>query len=88
MKRNIILLSIIVTFILLITMLRSFVYDNKYNDIIDLEDEQKIANEKYITAQILSQKLDHVYRIFKNNLAFNKKDKLNEEASMVFSCLR
>ena len=84
MKRNIILLSITVAFILLITMLRSFVYDNKYDNIVDLEDEQKIANEKYITAQILSQKLDHVYRIFKNNLALNKKDKLNEEASMVF----
>ena len=84
MKRNIILLSLTVAFILLITMLRSFVYENKYDDIIDLEDEQIIANEKYITAQILSDESNFVYNLFEKNLAKNINDKLNQQASRVF----
>ena len=65
-------------------MLRSFVYDNKYDDIIDLEDEQKIANEKYITAQILSDESNFVYNLFEKNLAKNKNDELNQQASRIF----
>ena len=84
MKRNIILLSITIAFILLITMLRSFVYDNKYDDIVDLEDEQKIANEKYITAQILSDESNFVYNLFEKNLAKNSNDELNQQASRTF----
>jgi len=84
MKRNIILLSITVAFILLITMLRSFVYDNKYDDIVDLEDEQKIANEKYITAQILSDESNFVYNLFEKNLAKNSNDELNQQSSSIF----
>ena len=84
MKRNIILLSLTVAFILLITMLRSFVYENKYDDIIDLEDEQIIANEKYITAQILSDESNFVYNLFEKNLAKNSNDNLNQQSSRVF----
>ena len=35
-------------------------------EIEDLEDTQITANERYITAQILSQKLDNVYNIIVN----------------------
>ena len=45
---------------------------------------QKNANEKYITAQILSQSLDNVYRLFEVNLASSKNDKLNQVASVEF----
>ena len=34
--------------------------------------EPVIVNEKYITAQILSQSMDRVYKIFKNNLKSKK----------------
>ena len=57
---------------------------SKILDIKNLEKEHKSTNEKYITAQILSQKLSHVYNVFENNLSFKKSDKINEEASMDF----
>ena len=40
---------------------------NKTENIIVLEGLQKTANERYITAQILSQSLDNVYRLFEIN---------------------
>ena len=75
MKRNIILFSITVLFIISTGFIRSFLMDGKPDQIIDLEDSQKSANEKYITAQILSQSLDNVYKLFESNLSFNKNDK-------------
>ena len=54
------------------------------SEIEDLEDIQKTANERYITAQILSQKLDNVYRLFEVNLATTKNDSKNEEANVDF----
>ena len=83
MKRNLTLLSLIIAFNLLFWLGRLTVFA-KPDEIYDLEFDQKKINEKYITAQILSQELDEVYNIFENNLAFGKKDKLNEEASMIF----
>jgi len=84
MKRNIILLSITIAFILMITMLRSFVYSDKHDNIVDLEDEQKNANEKYITAQILSDESNFVYNLFEKNLAKSSNDELNQQASRIF----
>jgi len=84
MKRNIILLSLTIIFIISSLLLRTIVYSNKPEEVIDLEGIQKSANERYITAQILSQSLDNVYRLFEVNLASNKNDKLNEEASVDF----
>ena len=84
MKRNIILLFIIIVFISASTLLRTFVMGNKTENIIVLEGLQKTANERYITAQILSQSLDNVYRLFEINLASSEKDKLNDEASVEF----
>ena len=75
MKRNIILISITLLFSISTGFLRSFVMDTKPEQIIDLEDKQKSVNEKYITAQILSQSLDNVYKLFESNLAFNRDDK-------------
>ena len=84
LKRNIILLIVTVVFIILSSSLRSFLYYDKYELISDLEDEQKIANEKFITAQILSQSLNQVYAMFENNLATTKNDARNEDASLPF----
>ena len=84
MKRNIILLSLTIIFIISSFLLRNIMFSNKPEQIVDLEGIQKSANEKYITAQILSQSLDNVYRLFEVNLASSKNDKLNEEASVDF----
>jgi len=84
MKRNIILLSLTIIFIISSLLLRTIVFSNKPEEVMDLEGIQKSANERYITAQILSQSLDNVYRLFEVNLASNKNDKLNEEASVDF----
>ena len=51
------------------SFLYSYLYDKKYDLILDLQQEQKIANEKFITAQILSEKLNNVYQLFESNLA-------------------
>ena len=84
MKRNIILLTITIIFIMSSFLLRALVFSNKPEQVVDLEGIQKTANERYITAQILSQSLDNVYRLFEVNLAASKNDKLNEEASVDF----
>ena len=84
LKRNIILLIVTLVFILLSSLLRSFLYYDKYDLISDLEDEQKIANQKFITAQILSEKLNQVYNLFESNLAANKSDAKNKESNMIF----
>lgn len=47
----------------------------KPESILNLEDKQKAVNEKYITAQILSQSLDNVYSLFESNLSFNSNNK-------------
>ena len=84
MKRNIILISLTIIFVISSFLLRTFALSNKPEQIVDLEGIQKNANERYITAQILSQSLDNVYRLFEVNLALNKNDRLNEEASVEF----
>ena len=83
-KRNIILFASTLVFAGINFFGTAILIDSKISEIKTLENKHKEENEKYITAQILSQKLDHVYRVFENNLALNKKDKLNEEASMIF----
>ena len=84
MKRNIILLSITILFVIIMTTLWSFVLTDKYDQIIDLEDSQKEANEKFITTQILSDSLYYVYNMFEKNLAQSKNDPLNKQASRTF----
>jgi len=83
-NRNIILFIISILFIITNSLLYSYLYNDKYDLIIDLEEEQKIANEKFITAQILSEKLDNVYNVFEQNLAADNNDPRNKEANMLF----
>ena len=73
LNRNILLFSATCLFLIINSVAYSS-YDEKYDQIIDLEDEQKVANEKFITAQILSEKLNSVYNVFESNLATNKND--------------
>ena len=84
MKRNIILISITGIFFLSFTVTKTFFFAGKSDKVIDLQQLQKTVNEKYITAQILSQDLLHVYSLFENNLALNKNDLKNQEASIDF----
>tara|TARA_B110000014_G_scaffold196975_1_gene146058 strand:+ start:305 stop:868 length:564 start_codon:yes stop_codon:yes gene_type:complete len=83
-KRNILLLCSCFIYIILNISLSSILFDEKVKEIESLELEHKDVNEKYITAQILSQSLEKVYTIFENNLSLGKKDEKNKEASMVF----
>ncbi len=83
-NRNIILVILSVLFIITNSLLYSYIYDYKYDLIIDLEDEQKIVNEKFITAQILSEKLNNVYNVFEQNLANDNNDPKNKESNMLF----
>ena len=83
-NRSIILLAVTLIFIMINMFGTSMLIDTKVDEIRQLEREHKSTNEKYITAQILSQKLSHVYNVFENNLSFKKSDKINEEASIDF----
>lgn len=83
MKRNLTLLSLIIAFNLLFWFGRSTVFA-KPDEIYDLEFDQQKVNEKYITAQILSQSLTQVYAIFETNLAVQQDDFRNEDASLPF----
>ena len=67
-KRNIILLASTLSFIVINYIIIGYYIDSKVKLIKTLETEHKDVNEKYITAQILSQKLENVYEIFENKL--------------------
>ena len=82
--RNIMLLIATITFLIANSLFYSYLYYGKTDLIADLEEEQKIANEKFITAQILSEKLDNVYNVFEKNLASESNDPRNKEANMLF----
>lgn len=84
MKRNIILGGIFCVFSIVFWIGKSMSFNSKPDVIFDLEDEQVIVNEKLITAQILSESLDRVYKVFENNLAISGKDLVDEESSMNF----
>ena len=84
MKRNIILFALTLVFIFSHIIFSKMIIVDKNSQILDLESQHKEANEKYITAQILTRQLDQVYNVFENNLALSKKDALNKEASMDF----
>ena len=83
-NRNSILVLFVLLFMFTNSILYSYLYDKKYDLILDLEQQQKNANEKFITAQILSEKLNSVYQIFESNLAMDNNDKKNKEANMIF----
>ena len=83
MKRNLLLLVILILFNIIFRFINgSFI--NKPDEIFDLEELQQKENEKFITAQILSQSLNQVYAMFESNLAATKNDERNEAASLPF----
>ena len=84
LNRNIILLIVTLLFISLNYILVSFFFISKIDLIEELEEEQKIVNEKFITAQILSEELDNVYSVFEQNLAASKNYPKNKESNMLF----
>ncbi|MBI45172.1 MAG: hypothetical protein CMG66_03285 [Candidatus Marinimicrobia bacterium] len=84
LNRNTVLILFAILFVFANSMLYSYLYDEKYELIKELEQEQKIVNEKFITAQILSEKLNSVYQLFESNLAINNNDAKNKEANMIF----
>ena len=83
MERNLLLLLAIVLFNIVFRILNS-AYIDKPTEIHDLESLQQKENEKFITAQILSQSLNRVYAMFENNLATSKNDERNDDASLPF----
>ena len=68
MQRNIILISVLLLFITIMWVGETFMYAGKPDQINDLEYKQEEVNERFITAEILSQSLNRVYQVFKNNL--------------------
>ena len=84
LQRTIILFALSIIFIITNSILSSYLYVEKLNHISVLEEEQKLANEKFITAQILSEKLNKVYTLFERNLASKGDDLKNKEANMMF----
>ena len=83
MKRNLILLLALILFNLAFRFVNGS-FTDKPDEIFDLEDVQRKENEKFITAQILSQSLNQVYAMFENNLATKVNDERNEDASLPF----
>ena len=84
LKRSLILFGICILFFILISSISNFIIDDKKNIIYNLESEHQSVNEKYITAQILSESLENVYTVFEKNLSSSLKDDINKESSMIF----
>lgn len=84
MKRVQILAGIIIVMALAFYYTITWVYGDKPDEIYFLDKEIAKLNEKLITAQILSNKLDRVYNLFEENLAEKSSDDIAEGASMIF----
>ena len=84
MNRNYILIAILSFFTILFWVEINFIFGSKHDTILDLEDEQSNANEKLISTRIIASGLDKVYTLFEKNLAANRNDVINEEASIHF----
>ena len=83
MKRNIILLSVFL-FFLIGSYFQHSLMKNKFEKLLDLKAEQKKVNEKFISADLLSKNLNRVLDLFNENLALSASDSKNDEASMPF----
>ena len=84
MKRNMILISAIIGFFIFLQLGVSFIFAEKPSLINDLEDETQVANEKFITAEILSNSLNKVYELFQINLSSQINQRQNQESSIPF----
>ena len=84
MIRTIILFSFSVLIFSAIQIGNNFYFNDKPDIIMDLEIDQKKANEKFITAQLLSSSLNRVYQIFVQNLIYTNKGKSEKTDSIDF----
>jgi Tfp pilus assembly protein PilO len=84
MNRNYILIAILSFFTVLFWVEINFIFGSKHDTILELEGEQKNVNEKLISTRIIAGGLDKVYTLFEKNLAANRNDAINEEASIDF----
>ena len=84
MNKIYLLVGSIIIFSAIFFLENNFIVSIKPVIIEDLEIEQKNLNEKYITAEILSNSLDRVFKLFDENLAYTKNDEKNQEASIKF----
>ena len=82
--RTIILFSMSIIIFCAVQIGISFYFNNKPDIIMDLASEQKKANEKYITAQLLSSSLNRVYQIFIQNLILKNNEENNKASSLDF----
>ena len=83
MKRNIILFSVFLLF-LIGSYFQHGLMNKKLDQLLDLKAEQKKVNEKFISADLLSKNLNRVLGLFDENLALSASDSKNDEASMPF----
>ena len=84
MIRTVILFTFSVLIFSAIQIGNNFYFNEKPDIIMDLGNDQKKANEKFITAQLLSSSLNRVYQIFIQNLTFNNKGKSEKNDSIDF----
>ena len=84
MIRTVILFTFSVLIFSAIQIGNNFYFNEKPDIIMDLGIDQKKANEKFITAQLLSSSLNRVYQIFIQNLTFNNKGKSEKNDSLDF----
>tara|TARA_S200000501_G_C20861346_1_gene759889 strand:+ start:2012 stop:2581 length:570 start_codon:yes stop_codon:yes gene_type:complete len=84
MQRNIVIISIVLGFFIFLQSSISFIFSDKPLRITILEDETQVANEKFITAEILSNSLNKVYKLFQINLSSQINQNQNQESSIPF----
>ncbi len=84
MKRNLVLLLILVLFGGAAWGYYNWIYANYPSKIRQLDRTIQLRDEKLISAQIIHQQLDLVAKLIERNLALSKSDSLAEDASIPF----
>ena len=84
MKRNLIMLIILVLFGGTAWIYQTYVYKKYPSRIRNLDRTIQLRDEKLISAQIIHQELDLVAKLIERNIALSKSDSLAEHASMPF----
>lgn len=84
MKRNLIMLTILVLFGGSIWGYYNWIYSKYPSKIRQLDRTIQLRDEKLISAQIIHQQLDLVANLIEKNLALSKSDSLAEDASLPF----
>lgn len=84
MKRNLILLALLVLFGGSAWGYHNWIYTKYPARIRQLDRTIQLRDEKLISAQIIHQQLDLVAKLIERNLAYSKSDSLAEDASLPF----